>query len=64
MRRARLVHAVEPVCFFDKAANLWDFALAVNLSGSFHLTRLTLAHLVRVTPAGPDDERGVIIFCL
>jgi NAD(P)-dependent dehydrogenase (short-subunit alcohol dehydrogenase family) len=43
---------------------LWDFALAVNLTGSFNLTRLALKHLVNVPPEedGADGERGVIIF--
>ncbi|KAJ7233090.1 3-hydroxyacyl-CoA dehydrogenase [Mycena rebaudengoi] len=43
------------------AAN-WDLHLAVNLTGTFHLTRLALAHLVRVPPEeGADGERGVVI---
>lgn len=43
--------------------NLWDFALAVNLTGSFNLTRLVLKHLVKIEPEEtPDGERGVIIF--
>lgn len=43
---------------------LWDFALAVNLTGSFNLTRLVLKHLVKVEPeeGGTDGERGVVIF--
>ncbi|KAG5637242.1 hypothetical protein H0H81_005287 [Sphagnurus paluster] len=42
---------------------LWDFALAVNLTGSFNLTRLALEHLVKVAPEDtPDGERGVVIF--
>ncbi|TFK24626.1 3-hydroxy-acyl-CoA-dehydrogenase [Coprinopsis marcescibilis] len=42
---------------------LWDFAIAVNLTGSFNLTRLALKHLVKVDPEqGPDGERGVVIF--
>jgi len=42
--------------------DLWDFTLAVNLTGSFNLTRLALKHLVNVAPEdGPDGERGVII---
>lgn len=43
--------------------DLWDFALAVNLTGSFNLTRLALKHLVTVAPEeGTDGERGMIIF--
>lgn len=42
---------------------LWDFTIAVNLTGSFNLTRLVLKHLVKVQPEeGPDGERGVVIF--
>jgi NAD(P)-dependent dehydrogenase (short-subunit alcohol dehydrogenase family) len=40
---------------------LWDFVLAVNLTGTFNLTRLALKHLVHVPPVGPDGERGVIV---
>ncbi|KAF8074602.1 3-hydroxy-acyl-CoA-dehydrogenase [Lyophyllum atratum] len=43
--------------------DLWDFALSVNLTGSFNLTRLALPHLIKVEPEDtPDGERGVIIF--
>lgn len=44
--------------------DLWEFAIAVNLTGSFNLTRLVLEHLVKVEPekAGRDGERGVVIF--
>lgn len=43
--------------------DLWEFTLAVNLTGSFNLTRLVLEHLTRVEPeAGSDGERGVVIF--
>ncbi|KAF8649272.1 hypothetical protein AX16_005900 [Volvariella volvacea WC 439] len=42
--------------------SLWDRLVAVNLSGTFHLTRLTLKHLVKVPPdAECDGERGVVI---
>lgn len=42
--------------------DIWDFTLAVNLTGTFNLTRLVLKHLVRVQPEeGPDGERGVVI---
>lgn len=41
---------------------LWDFTIAVNLTGSFNLTRLVLEHLVKVTPEeGSDGERGVVV---
>ncbi|KAJ7780172.1 3-hydroxyacyl-CoA dehydrogenase [Mycena maculata] len=42
--------------------DLWDFTLAVNLTGTFNLTRLALRHLVKIAPEdGPDGERGVIV---
>lgn len=42
--------------------DLWNFVIAVNLSGTFHLTRLALQHMVHLKPEdGPDGERGVII---
>jgi len=41
---------------------LWDKTLAVNLTGTFNLTRLALKHLTCVKPEnGSDGERGVII---
>ncbi|KAJ7249487.1 3-hydroxy-acyl-CoA-dehydrogenase, partial [Mycena haematopus] len=44
------------------ALDLWDFTLAVNLTGTFNLTRLALRHLVKVAPEdGPDGECGVIV---
>ncbi|KAG6834716.1 hypothetical protein H0H93_007847, partial [Arthromyces matolae] len=43
--------------------DLWDFAIAVNLTGSFNLTRLVLPHLVKVKPEDTSDgERGVVVF--
>jgi len=43
--------------------DIWDFTIAVNLTGSFNLTRLVLEHLVKVDPeSGTDGERGVVIF--
>ncbi|KAF8872846.1 3-hydroxyacyl-CoA dehydrogenase [Gymnopilus junonius] len=43
--------------------DLWDFTLAVNLTGSFNLTRLVLQHLVKVDPEpGTDGERGIVVF--
>jgi NAD(P)-dependent dehydrogenase (short-subunit alcohol dehydrogenase family) len=42
--------------------DLWDFTIAVNLTGTFNLTRLALRHLVKVAPEdGPDGERGVVV---
>ncbi|KAJ6568365.1 3-hydroxy-acyl-CoA-dehydrogenase [Mycena vulgaris] len=42
--------------------DIWDFTLAVNLTGTFNLTRLALRHLVKVAPEdGPDGERGIVI---
>ena len=43
------------------SVDLWDFALAVNLTGSFNLSRLVLKHLIKVPPEGEDGERGIII---
>jgi NAD(P)-dependent dehydrogenase (short-subunit alcohol dehydrogenase family) len=44
------------------SADLWDFALAVNLSGTFHLARLALPHMIKNSGSGPDAERGVLVF--
>ncbi|KAJ7574344.1 3-hydroxyacyl-CoA dehydrogenase [Mycena floridula] len=45
-------HSVEP----------WNRHIAVNLSGTFHLTRLAAKHLVNVPrESGVDGERGAII---
>ncbi|XP_006462142.1 hypothetical protein AGABI2DRAFT_186193 [Agaricus bisporus var. bisporus H97] len=42
---------------------LWNFVLAVNLTGTFNLTRLVLKYLVKVEPEeSVDGERGVVIF--
>lgn len=41
--------------------DLWNFAIGVNLTGTFNLTRLTCKHLAQTEPEGPDGERGVII---
>lgn len=44
------------------ALDLWDYVLAVNLTGTFNLTRLALKHLVDVaSEEGGDGEKGVII---
>ena len=42
--------------------DLWNFAMEVNLTGAFNLTRLVCKHLINVAPEGDDGERGVIIF--
>ncbi|CAM1504438.1 Fc.00g020290.m01.CDS01 [Cosmosporella sp. VM-42] len=39
----------------------FDFVLNVNLRGTIDLIRQTLEHLAKITPIGPDSERGVII---
>ncbi|KAF7313169.1 NAD(P)-binding protein [Mycena kentingensis (nom. inval.)] len=39
----------------------WSQMLAVNLTGSFNLTRLALKHLIQVEPEGKDAERGVVV---
>lgn len=41
--------------------DVWNFALNVNLTGTFNLTRLALKYLVYSPPEGEDGERGVII---
>jgi phosphoribosylaminoimidazolecarboxamide formyltransferase/IMP cyclohydrolase len=41
--------------------DLWNFAMDVNVNGTFNLTRLALKHLITVPPENPDGERGVII---
>lgn len=41
--------------------DLWNFAIGVNLTGTFNLTRLTCKHLAQTEPEGPDGERGVVI---
>ncbi|KDR71975.1 hypothetical protein GALMADRAFT_253279 [Galerina marginata CBS 339.88] len=41
---------------------VWDSVIAINLTGSFNLTRLVLEHLVKVEPEdGEDGERGVVV---
>lgn len=41
---------------------LWEKTLAVNLTGTFNLTRMVLEPLTRVKPEeGADGERGVVI---
>ncbi|TFK69299.1 3-hydroxyacyl-CoA dehydrogenase [Pluteus cervinus] len=39
----------------------WNYTLDVNLSGTFHLSRLGVKHLSEVEPDGEDGERGVIL---
>ncbi|KIY70130.1 3-hydroxyacyl-CoA dehydrogenase [Cylindrobasidium torrendii FP15055 ss-10] len=44
------------------ALDVWDYVIAVNLTGTFNLTRLALKHIVKSEPEeGPDAERGVVI---
>ncbi|KAG7444482.1 3-hydroxyacyl-CoA dehydrogenase [Guyanagaster necrorhizus] len=43
------------------ALDLWEFTIAVNLTGTFNLTRLALKHLVDVKPEDGDGERGVVV---
>jgi len=44
------------------STQLWDKVIGVNLTGTFHLTRLVAKHLITVPrEQGPDGERGVII---
>jgi len=44
------------------ALDLWDFVLAVNLTGTFNLTRIALKHMVQnEREEGADGERGIII---
>ncbi|KAL5508668.1 hypothetical protein ACEPAH_6289 [Sanghuangporus vaninii] len=42
--------------------DLWNFAVAVNLTGAFNLTRLVCKHLINGPVDGEDGERGVVIF--
>jgi NAD(P)-dependent dehydrogenase (short-subunit alcohol dehydrogenase family) len=41
--------------------DVWNFAMAVNLTGTFNLTRIACKYLVTVPPEGPDGERGVVV---
>ncbi|KAG8833666.1 telomere binding protein [Serendipita sp. 399] len=41
--------------------DLFEFALKVNVTGTFNLTRRVLEHLVKAEPEGADKERGIII---
>ncbi|KDR67350.1 hypothetical protein GALMADRAFT_273203 [Galerina marginata CBS 339.88] len=42
---------------------VWEWAIAVNLTGSFNLNRLVPEHLVKFEPEdGEDGERGVVVF--
>ncbi|THU81236.1 NAD(P)-binding protein [Dendrothele bispora CBS 962.96] len=40
---------------------IWDMTLSVNVSGTFHLTRMALQHFIKVPREEPDGERGVIV---
>jgi phosphoribosylaminoimidazolecarboxamide formyltransferase/IMP cyclohydrolase len=41
--------------------DVWNFAMDVNLTGTFNLTRLACKHLITVPPEDPDGERGVVV---
>ncbi|KIM31976.1 hypothetical protein M408DRAFT_327355 [Serendipita vermifera MAFF 305830] len=41
--------------------DLFEFALRINVTGTFDLTRRVLEHLVQAEPEGEDGERGVVI---
>jgi NAD(P)-dependent dehydrogenase (short-subunit alcohol dehydrogenase family) len=41
--------------------DVWNFAIGVNLTGTFNLTRIACKYLVDVPPEGPDGERGVVV---
>lgn len=41
--------------------DVWNFALGINLTGTFNLTRIACKYLVKVPPEGPDGERGVVV---
>jgi len=43
------------------SAKTWDMTFAVNVSGTFHLTRLALKHFINVPKEEADGERGVIV---
>jgi 3-hydroxyacyl-CoA dehydrogenase / 3-hydroxy-2-methylbutyryl-CoA dehydrogenase len=40
---------------------MFEFAMRINVIGTFDLTRRTLEHLIRNDPEGEDGERGVVI---
>lgn len=35
--------------------------MSLNLTGTFNLTRLVVAEMVKQEPVGPDGERGIVI---
>lgn len=41
--------------------DLFEFAIRVNVTGTFDLTRRVLEHLILTEPEGEDGERGVVI---
>jgi len=41
--------------------DMFEFAMRINVIGTFDLTRRTLEHLIRNDPEGEDGERGVVI---
>jgi NAD(P)-dependent dehydrogenase (short-subunit alcohol dehydrogenase family) len=40
---------------------MFEFAMRINVIGTFDLTRRTLEHLIQNDPEGEDGERGIII---
>lgn len=46
---------------FPLSLDLYKYTLAVNVAGTFDLTRLVCQHLVNVPPEGDDGERGVVV---
>ena len=41
--------------------DLFEFVVSLNLTGTFNLTRLVVAEMVKQDPVGPDGERGIVI---
>ena len=41
--------------------DLFQFVVSLNLTGTFNLTRLVVAEMVKQEPVGPDGERGIVI---
>jgi NAD(P)-dependent dehydrogenase (short-subunit alcohol dehydrogenase family) len=39
----------------------FDFVMNVNVRGTIDLIRQCLPHMAKVTPVGPDGERGIVI---
>ncbi|KDQ50133.1 hypothetical protein JAAARDRAFT_42314 [Jaapia argillacea MUCL 33604] len=41
--------------------DLWNFAISVNLTGTFNLARLVIPHIISGSQPDEDGERGIII---